>query len=301
MNISMASVTLAILLGQSQDPPEKPPSDPEAGRQAGLLKLYKGDASELQIYRDAAERQKLELRETPVYIWQNHTRSAGQYGAVYVWTHRGCPEVVGSIFSNPADSAGARQVLHELHALSTEALHPLPSRANQWSPKAGLTRTPLADAPKPADTPKARALQLRSLSRELSAHSVPPYDDQRWELRLLPKWLFRYESTDQDVIDGALFAYVTSAGTDPEVMLLLEARNRGDELKWHYALARFSDFNLYAEHKGQKVWEALRDEENVWDHNREHTYRLYNDRIIDDEPETKANPPADSPAANGKR
>ena len=40
----------------------------------------------------------------------------------------------------------------------------------------------------------------------------------RWNRRLLPQPLYRYESTDPDVVDGALFAFVTSAGTDPEVL-----------------------------------------------------------------------------------
>ncbi|HEV3022860.1 MAG TPA: hypothetical protein VGX76_10345 [Pirellulales bacterium] len=286
MNISTTLLTLAATLGQVQDAPTKAQSDPEAGRQAGLLELYKLDASEYRIVRDADGRQSLELRETPVYIWENRTRSGGQYGAVFVWTCGGCPEVVGSIFSNPLESGGAgRAVLHELHSLSSEVLHPLreaSSAANAWSPRTGLARKPVPDAPRPAGATKSRTLQMRSMARDFTAHSNSPYDDQRWELRLLPQPLFRYESTRTDVIDGALFAYVTSAGTDPEIMLILEAIKNGDEQQWHYALARFSDFNLFVEHKGRAIWEALRDDQNVWDHNRDHTYRLYNDRVIDD-------------------
>jgi hypothetical protein len=281
MCIYTTIVTVMVAFGQV---PGAPP-DPDAARKADLLKMYKVDAAEFRITRDSAGRQPLELREAPVYNWQNLTRSGGQYGAVFVWTYGGCPEVVGSIFSNPEESgSGGRAVLHELHSLSSEVLHPrreASSAANAWTPRAALARKPVPDAPRPASSARSRMLQLRSIARDFSAHSISPYDDQRWELRLLPEPLFRYQSTRTDVIDGALFAFATSAGTDPEAMLLLEAVKNGDELQWQFALARFSDFNLFAEHKGKAIWKAERDNENVWDHSADHTYRLYRDRVIE--------------------
>ena len=64
---------------------------------------------------------------------------------------------------------------------------------------------------------------MRSLAREFNGRSLSD-QGQAWELRLLPQPLYRYESTDPDVLDGALFTLVSSAGTDPEIILLLEAR-----------------------------------------------------------------------------
>ena len=40
----------------------------------------------------------------------------------------------------------------------------------------------------------------------------------------LPQPLYRYESTDPDVLDGAVFGFVTSAGTDLEALVVIEAR-----------------------------------------------------------------------------
>jgi hypothetical protein len=247
-----------------------------------LLELYLNDAKELAIYSDAEHRQRLELKEKPVYIWQNRIRSGGQFGAVYVWTHRGCAEVVGTIFSNPNPQGAGRALLHELHSLSTDVLFPVRASGKQWSPRAAVERRPLPGAPRPAVSPRARLGQLRTLARDFSAHSISPYDEGRWELRLLPQPLHRYESTDPAVVDGAVFAYVTSAGTDPEVLLILEARQAAEQPQWHYAVARFSDFNLFVEYKQQQVWQALRDTENPWDFNKDQTYRLYTDRIIEE-------------------
>ena len=64
---------------------------------------------------------------------------------------------------------------------------------------------------------------MRDLAREFSG-TTQDLEEHRWELRLLPQPLYRYESTDPDVLDGAVFAFVTSAGTDPEAILVLEAR-----------------------------------------------------------------------------
>ncbi|HWB11706.1 MAG TPA: hypothetical protein VG826_20920 [Pirellulales bacterium] len=254
----------------------------DEGQSKRLLGLYLAEAQSLNLYRDAEHQERLELKEQPVYIWQNRIRSGGQFGAVFVWTNKGCPEAVGTIFSNPNPQGEGRALLHELHSLSQQVLFPVRDSANSWTPKAGVARRAILDGPPPADTPRGRLVQLRALARDFSAHSISPYDEGRWELRLLPQPLYRYESTDPAVIDGAVFGYVTSAGTDPEVLLVIEDRVVAEKPQWQYALARFSDFSLFVEHKGRPVWQALRDDDNPWGFNKEHTYRLYTDRILDE-------------------
>lgn len=263
------------------EPPDKS-TDAEENESKRLLKLYLSDAEELNFFRDSERRQQLKLLAKPVYIWQNRIRSSGQFGAVYVWTLRGCPELVGSIFSNPDPQGRGRAVLHEFHSIATQTLFAVGATGRSWSPRTGLKRLAVPDATAPAESPKSRLVQLRALARDFSAHSISPYDEGRWELRLLPQPLYRYESTDPALVDGALFAYVTSAGTDPEVLLVLEARKSGDKVEWVYSAARFSDFNLFVEYKGRPVWQSLRDDENPWDFNKDRTYRLYTDRIIEE-------------------
>ena len=131
--------------------------------------------------------------------------------------------MVGTFFSYP--STGPRNLNHELHSLSTSVLDVTrPGEANTWTPTAaGVELKPVPDAPAPAATPAQRMLQMREMIRGFTASSLD-HEAKRWELRLLPKPLYRYESTDPDVLDGAVFAFVTSAGTDPEVILVVEAR-----------------------------------------------------------------------------
>ena len=66
----------------------------------------------------------------------------------------------------------------------------------------------------PARSASQRLAQMRALTHDFSA-STRDAKGRRWELRLLPQPLYRFKSTDPDVLDGALFAFVTSAGRTP--------------------------------------------------------------------------------------
>ena len=106
-------------------------------------------------------------------------------------------------------------------------------------------------APKPAATPAERLRQMRALAR---VPCVFQRSQGQSELRLLPKPLYRYDTKSPDLLDGALFAFVVT--TDPEVLLMIEARPEDGTSVWQYGFARMSMVNLRAEHKDQTVWSA---------------------------------------------
>ena len=246
-----------------------------------LLALHTADAASFAIYRDASRQQKLELRREPIYRWTNPTRVGGQVGEVFVWTYRGRPEAIGSIFSHPEGTN--RVVCHELHSLSQAVLVVDRKSPNTWAPRApGVDLKPVPGAPAPAESASQRFIQMRALAREFSGRSLSDRG-QAWELRLLPKPLYRYESTDPDVLDGALFTFVSSAGTDPEIMLVLEARKSGSEPpRWVFGGARFSDMSLWLKHKDKEVWSSIRSIFNTFNHDLMHRFRFYQDRTIPD-------------------
>jgi hypothetical protein len=253
---------------------------PSKDKRERLLEIYRNEAEGYTIYRDASRREKVELRGEPVYLWTNPVRSGGQDGAVFVWTCRGRAEVVGTFFSDPA--TGPRKLNHELHSLSTSILDVTRVGAKTWTPEApGIELLPIADAPPPSATAKARMVQMRALIRDFAANTIDKAD-KRWELRPLPHPLYRYESTDPDIVDGAVFAFVTSAGTDPEALVVLEARRPvgGGSPIWHSAAGRFTDLDLWIRYKGTQVLAASRVE---WDGPRQdakHRYRAFHDRDI---------------------
>lgn len=272
----MHAQALAALLALTVPTFDAPPA-PTAER---LLTLHADDAAAYAIYRDRARAQRLSLRREPLYRWTNPTRVGGQTGDVFVWTYEGRPEVIASIFSHPHERGRSRVVCHELHSLSTEVLTVDREATERWEPRAaGVVPTPVPGAPAPAGTAAARLVQMRAVARGFAGRSL---SDQgvKWELRLLPQPLIRYESPGLGVVDGALFALVSSAGTDPEIILMLEARRTETGPQWVYGAARFSDMNLWLTYRGGEVWSSIRGGENTFNHDALHRFRFYQDRII---------------------
>jgi hypothetical protein len=258
MNSAWLLVVLTAVPGQAAAAQEEAGQQAARARRERLLEIYGAEAAEYAIYRDASRKEKLELRPEPVYVWTNPVRGGGQDGAVYVWTCRGRAEVVGSFFSYPA--SGPRHLSHEFHSLSLSVLdvERRGAHARTWQPQApGIAIAPIPEAPEPASSAAQRLSQMRALTRDFSA-STRDAQDRSWELRLLPQPLYRYESTDLDVADGALFGFVTSAGTDLEALLVIEARKStgSGRLLWHHAAARFTDCELRMRYKGKEFFHA---------------------------------------------
>ncbi len=234
---------------EAEDSAAPSESEKQAAASDYLRDSYRADAAKYAFRKSGAE-QDLQFVDTPIMRWANDNDWSG---AVFVWTQQGRPEVIGCILSGPNGEAN-RNVFHEFHLLAgapIAAADLLTKR--RWAPKEGLRSTPVRDAPAPAETAAGRLVQMRQITREFTAHMEA---DGRWELRLLPQPLFRYGDEKSDVIDGALFSYVWTKGTDPEVVLLLECRKSDDKLAWHFAPVRFSNRQVWLKHDDQEVWRA---------------------------------------------
>src|SRR5262249_14358770 len=110
---------------------------------------------------------------------------------------------------------------------------------------------PVPDAPQPAATPTQRLLQIRALARRFTVED--DFQRKSWQpLRMLATPLLRYGKPDSDPIDGALLGYVLT--TDPEAILMLEARAQGGQPRWHYAWAPMTIYPLRALLDGREVW-----------------------------------------------
>jgi hypothetical protein len=265
-----------------------------------LREIYVSEASGYTIYRDSTRKEKAVLRRDPVYTWTNPIQSGEQDGHVFVWTCRGRAEVIGTIFSTP--HTGPRRLIHELHSLSTTVLDVERDGPNGWKPlRPGIEPKPIPDAPSPARSAPQRLAQMRALTREFAASAVD-YQGRRWELRLLPQPLYRFESTDPDVLDGAVFAMVSSAGTDPELIMVLEARRpEGDTSAsptWQFGVARFSDMALSVKLKNQVVYTAPLIPYGTPVADPTYRYRLFVDRTIPPVEETDSTATKKKPERN---
>ena len=213
--------------------------------------IYRQQASGYEFATAGARRQELELRPQPVMQWV----SLNDYdGDVFVWTLEGRPEVVGTVFSSPGGAPGRRRLMHEFYSFAAEPIEATGLEGRSFSFKRGVELKPIPGAPAPADNPTRRRLQARALAREFSAHMKR--QDERWELRLLNHPLYSYNETSDGVLGGAVFAFVGFV-TDPEILLLVEARETPDGPQWVYAAARFSNKSLWLLHKESEVWQYL--------------------------------------------
>jgi hypothetical protein len=215
------------------------------------LEGFKAEAAEYKVHLQSRATESLQVVKEPVLRWDNPART-GENGATFVWTLGGRPEMIGTIFTYRLNDKINRK--HEYHSLATEPLAAEFRGKEVWAPKvAGVKFAPLAEAAAPAGTSRQRLTQMKALAREFSA-SMKDAEGEPYQLRLLTQPLFRYEPEDKGVLDGAMFSF--SLGTDPEVLLLLEARPVKDAHQWQFAFARFHYVELKAFHKEREVFRA---------------------------------------------
>ena len=76
---------------------------------------------------------------------------------------------------------------------------------------------------------------------------------ERYELRLLPQPVLRFEDQKAGLVDGAIF--FLAYGTNPEVALLIQADREGDaEPAWTYGLARMGRAELHVNLDDSEAW-----------------------------------------------
>lgn len=275
------------LVAMAAQPSANAQNDPQQGLAAAWQGLFDRAAETYEIYRDREHTQRLDLHDAPVYKWKAASASDGVFGSVYVWTHKGCAENVVCFWRMVE---GRNPLLkHEMHSLSPAVLEAACTSSHTWKPTAGLQRERLESAPTPAGKAPARLAQMRRLAGAFSGYTEATGGVRR-ELRLLSSPLYRYESTNADVLDGALFGFVCTVGTDPEAFLLLEARQTADGPRWHYALARFSSSDTFISFEEKPVWKSVRSADDTLYHSADYTYLLFGEPVEAEPIEPEAAP-----------
>lgn len=224
-------------------------------------------AAWLQVSRDQAADYRLAkkdqpdrpLRLLPQAVFRHSQPVRGDdIGAVYLWVDdAGAPAAVGTTFAYSSGNPGQRWIAHEFHSLATTPLVGRFRGSDAWSPAGpGVEWKPVPDAPNASKEPKARLRQMREIGRRFAAHSTDA-SDNRWELRLITQPIYQYTAKDtEEKIGGGVFLFCQ--GTDPELILLLEARAAGSKLAWHYAVAPFTDYALAVQFDGKEAWSLVK-------------------------------------------
>lgn len=178
-------------------------------------------------------------------------------GAVYLWVDADQrPAVIGTTFAYTID-ADRRMVVHEFHSLASGPLLSEWRGETRWQPKkAGLDWNLVPNAPLVDANPTVRSRQVRDIARRFSANSIDEKEG-RWELRLIAKPIHQFEiEKPNSVWCGSLF--VLCQGTDPELVLAIEAQKADSGYIWHYGAASFTDYGLSLQLDNKEVWTAER-------------------------------------------
>ena len=222
-------------------------SETEA-RVADALRTTTDAARQYDIQIAGSSPRTLRLHPASILKWSNPV--AGEvYGNVFLWTDQGRPQVVGSLFQwySPMTHGS-----HEFHSLSNEPLVASRGGLRVWTTSApGVRWHPVAQSPSVADSPAVRLRHARAISRGFQIEKTDREGVSR-RLRLLAQPVFRYGDDASDVIDGMLFVFVQ--GTDPEVFLMVEAKQNGAQAQWQFALVRMNSVSFVASYQDQEVW-----------------------------------------------
>lgn len=253
-SLCAAWLTLFVAAGQVEP---SPPAGPELD--AKLLarwgEVYLREAQQYEIFLGADRRVALKLGPQPVFRWAEPTTRNEFNGVIFVWTHEGRPEVVGSIWSHGTEARpGKRMLSHTFHSLAQGPLVADRNGKSWWTPtKGGIDPKPVPGAPAPARSASQRLAQMRSLAREFTVTQlVDPAETVERELRLLPQPIYRYEAAAAGSRDGAIFAYLND--WDPEILLVIESSETSEGPRWHYAPIRFCYLSARVKHQDREVW-----------------------------------------------
>lgn len=212
------------------------------------LERLKQEAAEYEIYGGSGDK-KLELVEPVLRFNDNIT---GVVDAVQLlWLNDGRPEATAS-FWRRKDGL----IAHEFQSLSESRLLAKRDGKTMWQPRTpGVQPKPIDGASMPTKTAPGRMNQMRAAARQFTAAVVNQSGNR--PLRLLPQPVSRHGKTNTAVLDAAWFVF--AKGTNPEVMVLIEARRGEDEsYAWHYSPVRMTSAACELKRNDVVVWRIER-------------------------------------------
>jgi hypothetical protein len=172
---------------------------------------------------------------------------------LWAWGERGRPRAVLKVEHYPGHIA-ARRWVFGIVSLAPERVSIEFDDGKHWeSRRTGLEPHKIEGAPTPAGSGALRLGQMKDLVRRFSASENAGPARGRLQLRVMPKPVVRYSDPDSGLIDGAVFAL--AYGTNPDVLLLIEARGQGrSAVAWHYDLGRLGGAETVVTLDGKEIW-----------------------------------------------
>lgn len=242
---------LALLLTASvcaQEEAESDAEDKKARMQAALAHMQ---AMEMRLARGG---DVVPLLERPLLTYGDSARS-NENGTLWAFGKTGRPLALLELYQ---PTGRTENWVHAVTLTSLSAVTMKTPVAAKWTPETTqVSFKKITDAAAPAERESARLRQLKDLARRFDAHEFWDPDNSRFELRLLVQPVHRYHDAKAGIHDGA--AFVLAHGTNPEIVLLIEAQGETlEKAAWHYGFARVGSAEMHVALDGKEVWKQNR-------------------------------------------
>jgi hypothetical protein len=242
---SIVAVFVNSSAAQDQEPKRATADAAERVRQPAQL------MKELKLWTSGEQKELVELIERPLLTYGEPARS-NDNGTLWAFGKVGRPVAMVELFQGTD-----RSWVHCLTLTSLDyVVMSTPVKTN-WTPqKIQIEPKLIHGAPVPSDKETTRLRQMKDLARRFTAHEFWDPDNSRFELRLLIQPVHRYSDVKAGVYDGA--AFIIAHGTNPEIVLLIEALGEPKTARWHFSVARQSSAEVHVELDGKEVWKGER-------------------------------------------
>jgi hypothetical protein len=230
-----------------------PKTEVADAQRAAHLKQMQEIAASIRLLTKSSEPDSAEkLKPEPILRYADNSRFNNE-STLWIWPGSGRPHAVVAIELYPRHPKGPSW-LYEIASLSKQRIQAERGDDLHWTAKEpGLKLRTLPDGKPVADKATRRLAQMKELCRRFTAHESAVIEG-RVELRLMSSPLYRYSDSTAGVSDGAIFALAN--GTNPEVLLVLEARDSDEASPWQYALVQMTGGALVVELDGKEVWKC---------------------------------------------
>jgi hypothetical protein len=221
-------------------------------RRTALLGQMRTLAEETKVrYAEGAEQP--ELAKSPVFRYDDQPRQLID-ATLWVWTDQNRP---AAFLKVEAMDRVAKKWAFCFASASEQALTgewPRAAKFHAKEPGAKFAKVPDADPVSDRGTERKR--QLRGLGRNFSAQIAKDRGDRDKEtMRLLATPVMEYADPDSKLPLGAVLGFASN-GTNPDMLLILEARKTADGLAWHFAPLRMTDGGITLSYGKKSVWQT---------------------------------------------
>lgn len=249
--LSAVLVTIGLqAAGAADDKPAADAAEVKAQRAANM-KAMKELAGKVQVtLPDQPDAKPIPLIADALFRYDDPTREMND-GSIWAYGRSGRPAMLLTL-ARYRQPDGARSWIVEWNSLSNGKIAAKGLAAPFTPAKPGLEFKTIAGAPAPDKSPQVRSLEMKELAHRFNGFEY--FAGNPYELRLLPQPIHRYADPEQGLVDGALFVFTHNL--NPEVVLLIEARNMDEKQTWSYGFTRVAFAELRMNLDDKEVWKV---------------------------------------------